>query len=188
VNGLSVTRQETIGGVMNWEAIGAIGETVGGAGVIVSLLYLAIQIRKDARARRANTINEQAQSFAGLLDTLSSSSDLSDIYFRGIQDFSCLKGSERVQFSGFFTNLFRLFENSYFQWIDGNLDSRIWNGYQAVIDDLLSFPGVQAWWASRSHWYSAEFQAVIQKKISEARGPRPIYGKLPAQQDDAEDQ
>jgi hypothetical protein len=147
VNGLSVTRQETIGGVMNWEAIGAIGEIVGGAGVIVSLLYLAIQIRKDARARRANT-----------------------------------------QFSGFFTNLFRLFENSYFQWIDGNLDSRIWNGYQAVIDDLLSFPGVQAWWASRSHWYSAEFQAVIQKKISEARGPRPIYGKLPAQQDDAEDQ
>ena len=38
---------------MNWEAIGAVGEAVGAAGVIISLLYLAVRIRGDARARRA---------------------------------------------------------------------------------------------------------------------------------------
>ena len=34
---------------MNWEAIGAIGEILGAAGVIVSVTYLAIQIRQNTR-------------------------------------------------------------------------------------------------------------------------------------------
>jgi hypothetical protein len=34
---------------MNWEAIAAIGEDVGAFGVIVSLGYLAIQIRQNTR-------------------------------------------------------------------------------------------------------------------------------------------
>jgi hypothetical protein len=32
---------------MNWEAIGAIGELVGGIAVIVTLIYLAIQVRQS---------------------------------------------------------------------------------------------------------------------------------------------
>ena len=36
----------------NWEAIGAIGEVVGGVAVIATLLYLAIQIRQNAQSVR----------------------------------------------------------------------------------------------------------------------------------------
>ena len=46
---------------MNWEAIGAIGEFVGALGVITSLIYLAIQIRSDAAARRAETSHAQSR-------------------------------------------------------------------------------------------------------------------------------
>ena len=35
---------------MNWEAIGAIGEAVGAAAVVASLLYLAVQLRGSTRA------------------------------------------------------------------------------------------------------------------------------------------
>ena len=173
---------------MNWEAIGAIGEIVGGAGVIISLLYLAMQIRKDARARRANAIHEQSRGIAGALRTLATSTELSDVYFRGIQDFSCLKDSELPRFSAYWGYVFRVNEYNYYQWIDGSLDPRIWNGQEAMIDDLVSLPGVQAWWATRSRWYSAEFQALIQKKISEARPPTLYWKQLVAQQDDAEGQ
>ena len=34
---------------MNWEAIGAIGEVLGAIGVIVTLAYLAVQIRQNTR-------------------------------------------------------------------------------------------------------------------------------------------
>jgi hypothetical protein len=38
---------------MNWEAIGAVGETLGALGVIVTLVYLAGQLRQNTRALRS---------------------------------------------------------------------------------------------------------------------------------------
>jgi hypothetical protein len=37
---------------MSWEALGAVGELVGAAGAIVSLLYLASQVRNNSRQLR----------------------------------------------------------------------------------------------------------------------------------------
>ena len=171
---------------MNWEAIGAIGEIVGGVGVIISLLYLATQIRRDTRAKRAATIHEQSQDASVFLNTVATNTELADVFFRGTQDFNCLKGSELPRFSALLTSLFRFYEDLYFQWIDGNLDRRIWDGQAATLADVLSLPGVQAWWPTRSHWFNAEFQAMIQKKISEA-GVQTMYGQRAIQQEDAED-
>jgi hypothetical protein len=45
---------------MNWEAIGAIGETVGALAVILTLIYLAFQIRYSKNA----TLDQKLQSIA----------------------------------------------------------------------------------------------------------------------------
>lgn len=49
---------------MSWEAIGAIGEVVGAAGVIASLIYLAVQIRQNTRSVEAATYQSVAESLA----------------------------------------------------------------------------------------------------------------------------
>ena len=43
---------------MNWDAIGAVGEIVGALAVVVSLLYLAGQIRVSNKASRNSLIQE----------------------------------------------------------------------------------------------------------------------------------
>ena len=40
---------------MNWEAVGAIGEVVGAFGVILTLGYLAIQVRQNSAVVRSST-------------------------------------------------------------------------------------------------------------------------------------
>jgi len=40
---------------MNWDAIGAVGEVVGAICVVLTLGYLAVQIRQNTRATRATT-------------------------------------------------------------------------------------------------------------------------------------
>jgi len=162
---------------MNWDAIGAIGEVLGAAGVIMSLLYLARQIRGEARAKRAATVHELSQAFTGFLKTVATSPDLANVYFRGISDFSSLKGDELVRFSGLLGYLFRIYEDNYYQWTEGNLDPRIWQGFESPIDDILALQGVQAWWKTRSHWYSEELRALVEKKISEAEAPT-MYGDI----------
>jgi hypothetical protein len=46
---------------VDWEAIGALGEVLGATGVIVTLGYLAVQIRHNTRALRAASIDSMTQ-------------------------------------------------------------------------------------------------------------------------------
>lgn len=45
---------------MNWEAIGAIGEIVGAIAVLVTLIYLAMQVRQSSDTQRAQTHQQLA--------------------------------------------------------------------------------------------------------------------------------
>jgi hypothetical protein len=47
---------------MGWDAIGAIGEFVGGLGVIVTLGYLAVQIRSNTKALRGQAQREMSSN------------------------------------------------------------------------------------------------------------------------------
>jgi hypothetical protein len=40
---------------MNWDAVGAIAEVVGAAGVLITLVYLAVQIRHNSASVDAST-------------------------------------------------------------------------------------------------------------------------------------
>ena len=71
---------------MNWDALSAIAESIGVVGVIVSLIYLAIQLKEStnvARSQSRQSISEFIQKFAEIRTThadrmakLQSSTDL----------------------------------------------------------------------------------------------------------------
>ena len=164
---------------MNWEAIGAVGEAVGAAGVIISLLYLAVQIRGDARAKRAATIHEQSEGFRHVLLSLADNPGLADLYLRGVNDFSSLNDAELPRFSSLLVLACRVWEDQFFQWAEGHYDQKVWRGIDASIADLCSMPGLQSWWKTRSHWYSEQFQMLIERKIAEGRTPA-MYGEATA--------
>ena len=42
---------------MNWEALGAIGELVGAIAVLITLVYLSLQIRENSKAQTLSTYN-----------------------------------------------------------------------------------------------------------------------------------
>jgi hypothetical protein len=49
------------------EELGGIGELIGGIGVIVSLVFLAIQIRRSSRIERLNARYAVSQSMSSVL-------------------------------------------------------------------------------------------------------------------------
>jgi hypothetical protein len=52
------------------------------------------------------------------------------------------------------------------------MDPRAWSGVEAAMRDLNGYPGVQAWWRSRSHWFSEEFAKLIDQRQQTAKPPR----------------
>jgi hypothetical protein len=154
---------------MDWAALSAISEAVGAVGVIGSLLYVALQIRAEARARQAATVHAQCEAYRSVLAMFAQDEGLARIHLRGIQDFGSLEGVDLVRFTSLFGLMFRVFEEAFFQRSERHFDARVWEGYEGPIADLLAYPGVRAWWRTRSRWYGREFCEYIEAKLANGR-------------------
>jgi len=153
---------------VNWEAISAIGQIVGAFAVVISLIYLAREIRSNAHAARLASMD----TLNRWLGELVVHPHLGELYYRGIRDFESLEGGDLVRFTALINQLFYIYEEMYYQQLDGHLDPRVWRETEAAMRDVNAYPGVQAWWRSRSHWFSEEFAKQVNQEQQTAKAPR----------------
>jgi len=151
-----------------------IAEIVAAALVIVSLIYVGIQIRQNTAATQAATGQSWFNTFDGHVGLINSSPTLADILHRGATGLSNLKDSEIIQFGAFLDQSFTSFEVYYFQWKAGKLDARLWSTQRHAIAALLMQPGQQQWWETRRHWYDIEFQEYVNQVIDSGEG-KPMH-------------
>jgi hypothetical protein len=157
---------------VNWEAISAIGQIVGAIGVVVSLIYVATEVRSSARATQLASRRSISEIFTQLSRQLAEHPDLRELYYRGLHDFESLEGTDLVGFAQVMLQLFRAYEEAYYGHLEGDVDPRLWRGWEAAMRDINGYPGVQAYWRSRSHWYSEEFAKYINQLQQTAKPPR----------------
>jgi hypothetical protein len=157
---------------VNWEAISAIGQLVGALAVVISLIYLAREVRSNARATRHASIRSTSDAFTRWLQQLAEHPHLAELYYRGIHEFESLEGADLVGFSALMDQMFRNVEDMYYQHLDGHLDPRVWHEFEVAMRDINGYPGVQAWWRSRSHWFTEEFAKLINQQQQTAKAPR----------------
>ena len=75
---------------MNWLA-----EIVGVFAIVVSLVYLTLQVRQNTRSTRLETVQANSNEYHSWLDTVASNRELADIYLRGLFDFENLARPSR---------------------------------------------------------------------------------------------
>ena len=159
-------RRTQTGAAMNWEAIGAIGETVGAIGVVVTLIYLARQIRQQNRESRIAAVHDLNEGFRGSI-TAFQDAGLADIFSRAKTDFASLAEPERLRFIAMVQAVFRVWEDAFYQYDAGRLDPRIWHAMQTQFSGYLSLPGVQRVWEIRKQAYNERFRDFVDR--TEAR-------------------
>ena len=156
---------------MNWEAISAIGQIVGALAVVISLIYLGWGVRSSARATQIASERSLADLGVRFLQHIAEHADLSELYYRGLHDFQSLEGAERMRFSALMGQMFRLYEETYFGQSEGHLALRLWREAEAALRDIYGYPGVQAWWRNRSHWFSEKFVKFVDQIQQTAKPP-----------------
>ena len=97
---------------MNWEAIGAIGEAVGAAGVICTLAYLAFQIRQNSESVRLNAGQTILLSLHEALQSASATPQQARVVILGQSDFDSLAEDEKIQFLVWIFSWFRVLEQA----------------------------------------------------------------------------
>lgn len=84
---------------MNWEAMTAIAELVGVVAVLITLIYLAVQIRQNTAAVATSTYESVMTGFNDINVVVASHPELASVLDRGCQNPSSLNPEGVVQFN-----------------------------------------------------------------------------------------
>jgi hypothetical protein len=118
-----------------------IAEIVGAIAVVVSLVYVAIQVRQNTESVRSATLQANTALWSTLLSGLAEPG-IVEAYATGL---SGRKDISRLQYTQFFLlcrGVFAAFENQHYQFRSGILDEETYRGYErAISEQLLAFPG-----------------------------------------------
>lgn len=147
-------------------------QVVSAIAVIASLIFVGFQVRKATAAIRATSSQAHSSLYTDLVQSIIDNADFARVWSIGLMDPKALKEEEWVRFVGYASALFRLYESSRVQWLNGRLDEEHWHTIERQAVDFGHLPGLQVAWQLRGHWYSPEFRAWFDG-LAPADVPRP---------------
>lgn len=147
---------------MALDQLASIGEIVGAIGVVISLIYLAIQIRSNTEAERTSTYQAIVSDFGALNNTMASTPELSYLFVQAMENYHQLSSDEKARISQVFFQCFRYFENMFYQHQKGYLDEEVWIGWKRLMLTYYSRPGFQTWWGHRRDVFSQPFAILLE--------------------------
>jgi hypothetical protein len=144
---------------MNLATLANLGEFIGGVFVVISLIYLAYQVRQNTHSLRTENYARVLNGMSTLQSRLAVDAELNHIFVVGAQDPARLTGPERVRFSWALYELFGTGEFMFHQARAKALPDIVWARWEAAIGWWLSHPGMREWWKSKPAPMAADFEA-----------------------------
>jgi hypothetical protein len=129
---------------MNWTAIGAVGELVGGIAVIGTLIYLAYQVRQNTRMN-ASAIRQSfydyttRQMLHGTDDT-----DFNATMAKATMTDGELPPGERFRVMRLFQAVFVGYQGAYFQYLNGAISDDDWKMCRALLRSFWLLQGQES--------------------------------------------
>jgi hypothetical protein len=142
-----------------------LGEFVGGIVVVVSLVYLAYQVRQNTNTLRTENYARVLVRMSTLQSRIASDAQLNHIFVVGAEDPARLTRSERIRFSWALYELFGAGEFMYHQSRENALPDAVWKRWEATICWWLSHPGIRAWWSARPSPLASDFEDFAEEII-----------------------
>jgi len=157
---------------MTLEQWAFVAQIISAVAVIASLIFVGFQLRQATSAIRATSSQAHSGLYTDLVRSIIDNADFARTWSIGLADPAALKEEEWVQFVAYASALFRLYESSRVQWLNGRLDEEHWNTIEHQATDFGHLPGLRRAWKLREHWYSPEFREWFE-------GLRPTHAPKP---------
>ncbi len=152
---------------MDITTLAAWGEFIGGIAVVVSLVYLASQIRQNSRLLRASTASVSGDTSNRVSTLMVQDPEVARIYWEGIADRDGLSEPDRQRFDPMI-GLFMAGMNQEHQFAqDGVIAPGVWESRIRGTRRLLQQPGMSRWLDDFRYLYGDEFGEFVDDLIRE---------------------
>jgi hypothetical protein len=158
--------------VTTLEALAAIGELVSAIGVLISLVYLAVQIRQNTKSVRASAYHDASSEWLAFTAQLAGDAELAELYHRGRVAPRELTPEQTRRFDLLMDTNFGRTENVFLQYRLGFLPESNQDRFAAILRAQFQTEGVREYWRRRRSLYTAEFVEYLERELGlAAPGP-----------------
>ena len=152
---------------MNWDALQAIGEMAAAVGVLISLVYLAAQVRESSAWTSADTILRYTTDVNTTRQALWATEDGAQVYDLALKGELIEDDVMRLRTSLFWFSLYRSMEAAFLQNRAGKIPERIWTQYAAEYLVSCASPGGRAAFkAMRDDFLDPEFSTFVATRLA----------------------
>ena len=158
---------------MNWEAIGAVGEVAGAVGVIVTLVFLAFQIRQhtgqleeNTRTLKSNALDETQRSWDHWRQHVIEDGYLAELWNRGLEDPERLDQVDALRFDSIVGECFNAAMSTFRRAMAAG-DPEHWRLTAVGLKQVVSLPGALDYWSRCRDQFYEDFAAEIDRLLAD---------------------
>lgn len=155
---------------MSWEAIGTVAEIVSAVAVVISLVYLAIQIRQTRRQTAAENLQSAVEQWAGASTSAMRSENDADFLRRALRNYNALSPPQIARLHTFMLDLVVPFQAIHAKYENGLVDPRLWETIRSDMAAWLKCPGMPALWREAKDAYPPYIVQEIDLAIEQHEG------------------
>lgn len=152
---------------LDWNIISAISDSLAAVAVVVSLLYLARQIRDGSASASATTHYEITQALNNVFFDIAKDPSLSEIFHKGNRNPEELTNEEIPRYMTMVGVIFSIFNNLHLQYEKGTLVEESWESALSSMEHLVKNNGVRYWWQYNRTHYRPGFCAILEQKLAD---------------------
>ena len=142
-----------------------ISQMVAAVLLVLSVVYLALQVHQNTSAMRLSNFQAVSIGWANVFGALVNNEEVSDIYRRGLFEQGTLNEIEQIRFRSLGMLILRMFHECFEEQHEGGVRQVRWESSQRVAVDIMQTPGMQILWSSRKHWFPDDFQVYMDNLI-----------------------
>lgn len=154
------------------ENLGNIGDFLGGIGVVITLIYLAVQIRQNTRQLRSDSAAAQTRSLEGTNTDISKwiggiveHRDVAELWAKGLADIDSLDATDRLRFDYLGMQLLQAWQAVYRRTTHAD-DPELWNVTLTFVRLYFKSPGFRALWSDTKPLLIPDFVSEIERSSS----------------------
>ena len=155
---------------MSIQDLGAIGELIAAIAVVVSLVYLAVQIRQNTNqieenteAVRAAAVHSGVQLIFENRVAIFESGESAEIFYKGLESPDDLQPVERMRFRLMFANALDAIFNTYSHTHASGFSPETWSAQYETAKRLMLTAGGRWFWAEYKNEYRVDFHSEVER-------------------------
>ena len=146
---------------MNLQDLASVAEIVGGVAVVISLIYVGLQVNSSTSAIRSAATSEATTAVQSWYLEMGSNRQASDIWFNALTSPEPLPARDEFQFMMSMHASLLGMQNSYLLSKEGTLDADFREGVTTAIVSVKDLPGMDRYWKQRRGYFHTGFAKYV---------------------------